>query len=50
MPRIKLGGSSKSDGEQGIVQTLPFTALLNSAGGTALATEKTTLVMQDSQM
>jgi hypothetical protein len=50
MPRIKVGGSSKSDGEQGIVQTLPFTALLNSAGGTALATEKTTVIMQDSQM
>lgn len=50
LPRVKVGGSSKSDGEQGIVQSVPFTALLNVNGGTSLATEKTTIVMQDSQM
>ena len=49
MPRVKLGGASKDDGEKGIIQTLPYQALLNSAGGAAAATEKTTLLVQDSQ-
>lgn len=49
MPRVKVGGSSKDDGEKGIIQTMPFTALLNSAGGTGIATEATTLSIQDSQ-
>lgn len=48
MPRVKLGGASKDDGEKGIVQTIPFTALYNSAGGSGVKTEKTTLSMQDS--
>ena len=47
MSRIKIGGADKSDGEGGIVQTLPFTALLNTAGGTSLANDATTLSMQD---
>lgn len=46
--RVKLGGSSKDDGEKGLVQTIPFTALLNTAGGTGIATEATTLAIQDS--
>ena len=49
LPRVKFGGSSKDDGEKGIVQTIPFQALLNNAGGSGTATEKTTLVVQDSQ-
>lgn len=49
LPRVKFGGSSKDDGEKGIVQTIPFQALLNNAGGAGTATEKTTLVVQDSQ-
>lgn len=49
LPRIKLGGAAKSDGQGGIVQTLPFQALLNVAGGTGTATEKTTLQIQDTQ-
>lgn len=49
MPRCKLGGSTKDDGEKGVVQTLPFQALLNSAGGTGVNTERTTLMIQDSQ-
>lgn len=49
LPRIKLGGASKSDGDQGLVQTIPFTALLNSAGGAGIATEKTTIQIQDAQ-
>lgn len=48
LPRIKLGGSSKSDGEGGLIQTIPFQALLNSAGGTGISTEATTILVQDS--
>lgn len=48
LPRVKFGGSAKDDGEKGIIQTIPFQALYNSAGGTGVATEKTTLVVQDS--
>jgi len=48
LPRIKLGGASKNDGEGGIIQTLPFTALLNTAGGAALVSEYTTISIQDS--
>lgn len=48
MPRCKLGGSSKSDGEGGIVQTIPFTALLPTTGGTGIANELSTIVVQDS--
>lgn len=49
LPRIKLGGAGKSDGEKGIIQTLPFTALLNTAGGAGISSEATTIVIQDSQ-
>lgn len=45
MPRCKLGGASKDDGEKGLVQTIPFQALFNSAGTTDA---KTTLIIQDS--
>ena len=48
MPRIKVGGASKSDGGQAIVQTFPFTALLNSSGGSGVNTEATTISIQDS--
>jgi hypothetical protein len=49
LPRVKFGGASKDDGEKGIVQTIPFQALFNSAGGTGTSSERTTLVVQDSQ-
>jgi hypothetical protein len=49
MPRIKFGAARKSDGVQGLVMTLPFEALFNAAGGTGIATEQTTLLVQDSQ-
>lgn len=49
MPRIKVGGQQKNDGTGGIVQTFPFTALYNSAGGTGVATEQTTISCQDTQ-
>lgn len=48
LPRCKLGGSSKSDGEGGITQTIPFTALLPITGGAGIANELTTISVQDS--
>lgn len=49
LPRIKVGGASKNDGTGGLVQTLPFQALINNAGGTGTASEQTTIVLQDTQ-
>ena len=48
LPRVKVGGSAKDDGEKGLVQTMPFQALLNVNGGAALASDFTTLSIQDS--
>ena len=48
MPRVKVGGASKDDGEKGIIQTMPFVALFNTAGGTTVNTLNTTLSIQDS--
>lgn len=48
IPAIKFGGAAKDDGEKGLVATLPFQALLNSAGGAALATQLTTIQVADS--
>lgn len=48
LPRIKAGGNSKDDGQKGIVQTVPFTALLDGTGGAGTDSEKSTLVIQDS--
>lgn len=48
MSRVKLLSHTKSDGAGAITVTMQFQALLNSAGGTGLATEKTTLSIQDS--
>jgi hypothetical protein len=44
----KLNDSAKSDGEEGLEQTVPFVALFNSAGGAAANTEQTTVLIQDS--
>ncbi len=49
LPRIKIGGAAKNDAADGIVQTIPFQALLNGSGGTGTSSERTTIVMQDSQ-
>lgn len=49
LPRIKVGGASKSDSDTAIIQTFPFQALMNVNGGTGTATEKTTICVQDSQ-
>jgi hypothetical protein len=48
LPRIKLGGADKDDGEKNLVQTLPFVALYNSAGGAGISSEQTTMSVQDS--
>lgn len=48
LPRIKVGGATKDDGEKGIIATFPFTALYNSSGGTGTASEASTIVIQDS--
>lgn len=50
MGRVKFGGADKDDGTAGIVQTMPFQALLDTSGGSNQATDLTTLVIQDSQM
>ncbi|MBW2635989.1 MAG: hypothetical protein JRC86_00430 [Deltaproteobacteria bacterium] len=55
MPRVKMGGASKDDGEKGIVQTMPFVALFNTTGGDetgASATDElaTTISIQDSTL
>lgn len=49
LPRIKLGGANKSDGEGGIIQTFPFQALEPLTGGAGIANERTTLQIQDAQ-
>jgi hypothetical protein len=49
LPRVKFGGAAKNDGDGGLVQTIPFTALFNSAGGAGISTEQTTISVQDSQ-
>lgn len=49
MPRVKLGSADIDDGEKNLVQTLAFTALYNSAGGSGTSSEQSTLVIQDSQ-
>lgn len=48
LPRIKVNSDTKDDGEKGIVSTHSFTALLNNAGGAGIATERTTISIQDS--
>ncbi|MBX3634052.1 MAG: hypothetical protein KF683_01415 [Rubrivivax sp.] len=48
LPRVKLNGSAKSDGEGGIVQTIPYQALLPLTGGSGIANELTTVLCQDS--
>lgn len=48
MGRIKITGDAPDDGEKNIVRTYPFTAEINSAGGTALAWDQTIITMQDS--
>lgn len=48
MPVVKVGGASKDDGEKGLMMTMPFTAIENTAGGSGTATVNTTITIQDS--
>jgi acyl-CoA reductase-like NAD-dependent aldehyde dehydrogenase len=55
MSRVKVGGVSKNDGEKGLIQSLPFTALFDTGAGPATgatATDHlaTTLSIQDSTL
>jgi len=47
IPRAKLTGAAK-DGDAEIIQSIPFQAIFNSAGGATLATLDTTMSIQDS--
>lgn len=49
MSAVKFSGDAPDDGEKGIVRTYPFTAEINSAGGTLLANDATIISIQDSQ-
>lgn len=48
LPRVKLGGATKSDSEGPIIITSPFTALYNANGGASTNSEQTTISVQDS--
>lgn len=48
IPRIKFTDAKKTDGPKGIIQTLPFIALENVAGGSGQTSEHTTISFQDS--
>lgn len=50
LPRIKVNSDTKNDGEQGIVSTHSFQALLNFNGGTGTSSEATTISIQDSTL
>lgn len=47
IPRIKIGGSPENDGEGGLIQTMPFMALLKQG---ATGYDETTIVIQDSTL
>jgi hypothetical protein len=48
LPRIKVNGHTVSDGEAGLVATIPFQALLPTTGGAGVSNEMTTIQVQDS--
>lgn len=48
MPIVKIGGAGKDDGEKGLVMTMPFTAVENTAGGTGVSSLATTITIYDS--
>lgn len=51
MTRVKLGAADKSDAtDAGVVQTFPFTALLQINGGAGTKYENTTIMIQDSNV
>ena len=50
MPIVKIGGAGKDDGEKGLVMTMPWTAIENTAGGTGTSSNATTITIQDSAL
>ena len=48
MSRVKINTDTVDDGETGLKRTYGYEALYNSAGGAALATQQTTIQVQDS--
>lgn len=51
MNRIKLGGARKSDGEQALSQTIPFTGLIKTEGsGAGTAYDRTTIAVIDTSL
>lgn len=46
-PRLKLGGAAKDDGDKGLVQTIPFQALLNLGVIATTGYEQTTFQVHD---
>lgn len=48
LPRVKVNSNTRDDSESGIVAQHSFKALLNSAGGTGVSSEATTITLQDS--
>lgn len=48
LPRCKSGGAAKDDGEKGLIQNIPFTALIQTSGGASTVYDKTTIALQDS--
>lgn len=47
LPRVKLGGVSKDDGEKSIIQTVPFQALLQSGTEATTGKRNTTMMIVD---
>ncbi len=50
MPRIKLMSATKGENERAVTLDCDFQALVDGTGGSGQDTEKTTLVIQDSQL
>lgn len=48
IPRLKVGSANYNDGEQGLMGTYDYQALLNTSGGAATTSDKSTLIIQDS--
>jgi hypothetical protein len=50
IPRVKISSDTADDGEQMIVRSYSFTAEYNATGGTGVASEKTIISIQDSEV
>jgi hypothetical protein len=47
LPRVKFAGATKDDGEKGLILTMPFTALEQTAGGVGNQDNATTIQIAD---